>query len=245
MIDLSNLKIRQDIDRVHLLQWGHFSILIMAFIVEGFIDFELIRMSMRILVGLIFYKFFFKTLTDLYYSFWTFSISLGLYLLYNLYEIVSTQSHLQLFYLYLISLIILCVQMYILLSPIYYPRVSWWEYDFRYRDDLKVKLLVEGVESEARLTDLRRNAGCLSSFKKVNVGSTVKIIAHNGIQEYTFLVEVMSRRQYSLGRPASHGAKFIFNDEYPESNYEEFHKFWMKQKMNKNKTRFVKKVKNA
>ena len=245
MIDLSNLKIRQDIDRVHLLQWGHFTILLMAFIVEGIINIELVSMIIKVCCALIFYKLFFKTLGDLYYSFWTFSVALSLYILWNLYSIISLQSNLQLFYLYLISFIILSVQMYILLSPIYYPRVSWWEYDFRYRDDLKVKLNIEEVSTEARLTDLRRGAGCLSSFTDINVGKLVTVLATNGVKEFSFLVEIMSRRQYSLGRPASHGVRFIFNDEFQDSDYDEFYSFWIKEKMAKKKTRFIKTVKNA
>ncbi|WP_127715394.1 hypothetical protein [Halobacteriovorax sp. HLS] len=245
MIDLSNLKIRQDIDRVHLLQWGHFSILMLAFVAEGILDFKIITMCLRILMGLLFYKLYFKTLADLYYSFWTFSAGLALYLSYNLYCVVANQSNLQVFYLYLVAMIILFVQMYILLSPIYYPRVSWWEYDFRYRDDLKVKLYCDELESEARLTDLRRGAGCLSAFKNLEVGTNVKIHADNGIQNFTFLVEIMSRRQYSLGRPSSHGVKFIFNEEYSEKSYDEFYTFWKREKIAKSKKRFTKKVDNA
>jgi hypothetical protein len=245
MIDLSNLKIRQDIDRVHLLQWGHFSILLMAFLVEGILNVEIISMFVKVFITLVFYKLFFKTLSDLYYSFWTFSIGLSVFIIGNLYSIITMQSNLQLFYLYLISLIILLVQMYILLSPIYYPRVSWWEYDFRYRDDLKVNLNLDDIKSEARLTDLRRGAGCLSSFTDIEVGKTVTVLATNGVKEFSFLVEIMSRRQYSLGRPASHGVRFIFNDEYQESDYDEFYSFWIKEKVEKSKTRFVKKVNNA
>lgn len=245
MIDLSNLKIRQDIDRVHLLQWGHFCLLTMAFLVEGFINFEIISTLVQIFFLLVFYKMFFKTLTDLYYSFWTFSIGTTGFVIYKLFNIISTQSDLQLFYLYLITAIVLVIQMYILLSPIYYPRVSWWEYDFRYRDDLKVKLSDDGVEFEARLTDLRRNAGCLSVFSDIKVGNKVEVTANNGIRDFVFLVEIMSRRQYSLGRPASHGIRFIFNEENPESDYDEFYSFWVKEKMNKKKSRFLNKVQNA
>jgi hypothetical protein len=202
-------------------------------------------MLIKIVCALVFYKLFFKTLTDLYYSFWTFAAGLSFYLFSKLYFVMSAQSDLQLFYLYLIALIILCVQMYILLSPIYYPRVSWWEYDFRYRDDLKIKLMQNDMESEARLTDLRRGAGCLSSFVEIKVGDVIKIHATNEVRDFTFLVEIMSKRQYSLGRPISHGVKFIFDEESKEDEYEEFYSFWIKEKLEKNKRRFTKKVKNA
>lgn len=245
MIDLSNLKIRQDIDRVHLLQWGHFSLILLAFLVEGIINFEPLGMIVKIVCGLIFYKLYFKTLTDLYYSFWTFSAALSIYITGSLYLIITNQSDFQLFYLYLVSLIILCVQMYILLSPIYYPRVSWWEYDFRYKDDLKIKIRNGEEDSEARLTDLRRGAACLSSFSEINVGELIKIHASNGVKDFVFEVEIMSKRQYSLGRPVSHGVKFVFNEESKEDDYDEFIAFWAKEKIEKSKRRFVKKATNA
>ncbi|CBW24987.1 putative integral membrane protein [Halobacteriovorax marinus SJ] len=245
MIDISNLKIRQDIDRVNLLQWGHFSILTLAFIVEGFLNVK-IFWTLFSLIGLgIFYKLYFKTLTDLYYSFWTFSFATASLIVYKLYHIIMSQSDLQLFYLYLVAGIILSIEAYILLSPIYYPRVSWWEYDFRYRDDLKVKFSYEEKEFEARLTDLRRSAGCLASFEEVSVGDKIKIFASNGVKEFSFLVEIMSRRRYSLGRPCTHGVKFIFNDEYLESDYDEFHNYWVNEKVFKRSTRYRKQGSNA
>lgn len=245
MIDISNLKIRQDIDRVHLLQWGHFCILFLAFIVEGFLNVKIFWTLFSLLGLIVFYKLYFKTLTDLYYSFWTFSFSVGVLILYKLYHIIMTQSELQLFYLYLIAGIILSIEAYILLSPIYYPRVSWWEYDFRYRDDLKVRYSYEDKSYEARLTDLRRSAGCLASFEEVTVGEKIKVFASNGVKEFTFFVEIMSRRRYSLGRPSTHGVKFIFNDDYPESDYDEFHNYWINEKAFKKKTRFKKQDVNA
>lgn len=240
MIDISNLKIRQDIDRVNVLQWGHFTILSLAFFVEGFLNVKIFTTIFSLLGLMVFYKLYFKTLSDLYYSFWTFSFITSVVIIYKLYHIIMTQSDLQLFYLYLIAGIILMIQTYILLSPIYYPRVSWWEYDFRYRDDLKVKFKYQEKKHEARLTDLRRNAGCLSSFEEIVVGDKVEISASNGVREFNFYVEIMSKRRYSIGRPSSHGVRFIFNDDYPESEHDEFHNYWVNEKVFKKKTRFKK-----
>lgn len=245
MIDFSGLKIKQDIDRVYILQWGHFYVLTMAVVVESFLKVELISMLFFILCLMAFYKFYFKTIKDLYYSFWTFSGVVSIWNIYKLVDIVNQQSHLELFYLYLIAQIILTIQMYILLSPIYYPRVSWWEYDFRYRDDLKVKLTHEDVELEGRMTDLRRKAGCLSLFKEVPVGSKVKVFASNGVRDFSFMVEVMSKRQYSLGRPVTHGVRFVFSDEFREEDYYEFYSFWVNEKESKSKARFKRRVESA
>ena len=238
MIDISNLKIRQDIDRVNVLQWGHFTILSLAFFVEGFLNVKIFTTIFSLIGLMVFYKLYFKTLSDLYYSFWTFSFITAVVIVYKLYHIIMTQSDLQLFYLYLIAGIILMIQTYILLSPIYYPRVSWWEYDFRFRDDMKVKFKYLDKRHEARLTDLRRSAGCLSSFEEIVVGDKVEVSASNGVREFNFYVEIMSKRRYSIGRPSSHGVKFIFNDDYPESEHDEFHNYWVNEKVFKKKTRF-------
>jgi ribosomal protein S1 len=65
--------------------------------------------------------------------------------------------------------------MYFLSSPIYYPRVSWWEYDFRYRDDLKIEVKSFEDVIDARLTDLRRQAGCVAIFEELKIGQEIKV----------------------------------------------------------------------
>ena len=84
MIDISNLKIRQDIDRVNVLQWGHFTILSLAFFVEGFLNVKIFTTIFSLIGLMVFYKLYFKTLSDLYYSFWTFSFVTAVVIVYKL-----------------------------------------------------------------------------------------------------------------------------------------------------------------
>ena len=65
-----------------------------------------------------------------------------------------------------------------------------------------------------------------ASFSEINVGELIKIHASNGVKDFVFEVEIMSKRQYSLGRPVSHGVKFVFNEESKEDDYDEFIAFW-------------------
>ncbi len=74
------------------------------------------------------------------------------------------------------SAVLLGIEMYKLYGPIYYPLVNWWEYDFRFRSDVKVLVsLPDQAMVEGRLTDLRRKAGCVVLFDEMHVGDTLAL----------------------------------------------------------------------
>lgn len=97
---------------------------------------------------------YYKTIKHRYYTYWSFSLLLFIYILFKIYEQFFVFHHSHIGILYFVASLFLIAKMYILSSPIYYPRVSWWEYDFRYRDDLKIKVKAHDLDYEARLTDL-------------------------------------------------------------------------------------------
>jgi hypothetical protein len=134
------------------------------------------------------------------------------------------------FYFFLISSIFLCLEAYMLSSPIYYPRVFWWEYDFRFNPNLKIDVDEFG---EGRLTDVRRQAGCLIHFKEFSPGDVIRISLENF--DSIFEVEVMSKRQYSLGRPYHYGIRFIFERKEASKSYKNLSNFWEKNKNKKKK----------
>jgi hypothetical protein len=146
--------------------------------------------------------------------------------------------------LYLTGLSLLGVEVYILSSPIYYPRVMWWEYDFRYRTDLKVDIFSEATEkSESRITDLRRNAGCIASFEEIKPGTIIKVESpryFKGILE----VEIISKRIYSLGRPFSYGVKFCLNNPEEVSAYNDLLNFWKNESIERRQRKFTPKITN-
>jgi hypothetical protein len=129
--------------------------------------------------------------------------------------------------------------MYILSSPIYYPRVSWWEYDFRYRDDLRIKVKSGESEYEARLTDLRRYAGCVGLFEELKLGD--EIIVNAKIDDVTMILrgQVMSKRRYLIGRPVIYGVMFKFDSRVNKKRYIQLVQMWKKEKNNKRKLKFA------
>lgn len=139
------------------------------------------------------------------------------------------------FLFYLVALVLLGLESRELWTPIYYPIMSWWEYDFRYRNDLKVKAIVDAQEIEGRLTDLRKGAGCVSLFKDLKVGEYVHVELKDG---KSFKVEIMSKRYYSLGRPLSYGVRFELIEESERDEFRKFSKFWRNNRKKKRKEKF-------
>jgi len=91
--------------------------------------------------------------------------------------------------------------------------VNWWEYDFRFRHDLKIK--IEGdneKEFEGRLTDLRQGAGCILSFEDFEVGKKIKIKISSESPQQIYEAEIKSSRRNIDGRPKIYGVYFTNND---------------------------------
>lgn len=236
------LKLKDDFNRLEVLHWGHFSFVLLALSFELFHGLGILSWLVSIIVLSIFYRSFFITKKELFYSFWTFSAALALYISYKV--IFSSFSSMESSLLYLTSLALLGVEVYILSSPIYYPRVMWWEYDFRYRTDLKVDIFNnKGVQSESRITDLRRNAGCIASFEEMKPGTTIKVESpryFEGLLE----VEIVSKRIYSLGRPYSYGVKFCLNNHKEVSAYKDLLNIWKNETLQRRQRKFTSKKKN-
>jgi hypothetical protein len=240
VIDFSNLKLRQDIDRINVLQWAHFFLIVFSVVIEmsnGIIG--TLGLFKLVLLSLI-YKYFFKTVKNLNYSYWTFATLTALYLISSMYFVSYYNEIWGLMNIYFLTLILLGVQVYILSSPIYYPRVSWWEYDFRYRDDQKVKVKSPEKEYECRLSDLRRSAGCLQSFEIFKNSEKLELIIGKDGEDKSFNIEIMSSRQYSLGRPRSYGIKFLFSNDNEKDIFMRICEDLKDQKKFKTQQRFTK-----
>lgn len=237
-IKIINLEIRQEFDRLKVLHLGHYLLLCMSILLE-FLSKEAFLYSLAKLVVLsLVYKFYYKTVKNLYYSFWTFSFFILGYFVLGMYCAIAYYENLSLFYTYLMALIFLVTEMFILFSPIYYPIVRWWEYDFRFRDDLKVKVAIGDEEVAARLTDLRRNAGCIVLFKELKVGERLHVIYNENDEKVRFEVELMSRFYYSIGRPIKYGVSFKFKDSDEEEQFKHFSKFWKIERKYKGNLKF-------
>ncbi len=192
------------------------------------------------LILLIGYNFYFRTVRRLYYTFWGFSFILFCYLVTSIIGSLPINGELgrAITYLYLLSTLLLLIEGYLISSPIYFPRISWWEYDFRYRDELHVKLNSDGSSYIARLSDLRRGAGCLVSFETFQVGTLVNICAEKESGEICLNAQVMSRRIYSIGRGTIYGVRFIFDDDQQRKEFRHFRNYWRSKKSFRRKLKF-------
>ena len=168
---------------------------------------------------------------------------LMIYLLSNLYSAVAVYEAPSLIYIHALALVLVAIEMYILSSPIYYPVVNWWEYDFRYRYDLKVRIRTPDEEwREVRMTDLRRGAACVASFDEYDEGTVLEISSSLDQDDFLFKIEVMSKRQYSVGRPFHYGVKFFLPTAENKKKFRKFQSIWRKRKQEKALLKFEKVV---
>ncbi len=197
------------------------------------------RLGVRLLFFLYLSTPYYKTIKHRYYTYWTFSALLFIYILFKINEQFFVTHHTHIGILYLTSCILLILKMYILSSPIYYPRVSWWEYDFRYRDDLKIKVKSEESEFDARLTDLRRYAGCVGLFEELKLGDEILITAKVDDVSVNLRGQVMSKRRDLIGRPLIYGVMFKFDSRGNKKRYIQLVRLWQKEKNNKRRLKFA------
>jgi hypothetical protein len=241
-LSLKSINIREDLDRLKAIHWGHFYIVFCALLAELYHGvLSPIGALFEVVLLAFLYRFYFKTVKELYYTFWTFSLFLALYLLKGMFNGIFVYDTSLFFFLYLLAFVLFLTEVYILSSPIYFPMVSWWEYDFRYRDELKVvaKFFVakNGEKKvEGRLTDLRREAGCLVLLEEVEVGDIVTIHYSNVAIEHEFTAKIMSHREPLVGRGHTYGVKFYFKDSDAHEEFNNFVYLWkVDKKMRKQK----------
>ena len=234
-----NFKLKQDYDRIKILFWGHFFFLILSTIVEIF------NGSTGFFIGLfeifIFsavYRWFYKTVRELYYTFWIFGCVMAIYMIMGIYDSIFVYGSASLFYSYFLSGALFSALSYVLSSPIYFPRARWWEYDFRYRYDLKVKVWHGENELEGRMSDLRRGAGCIIMFDLFDAGDIISIKVDDQYKEFNLNAEIVSKREYSFGRGYSYGIKFNFDTLEHKKEFSVFCKFWKKEMNSKIKNKF-------
>lgn len=110
---------------------------------------------------------------------------------------------------------ILIIELYLVLNPLILPLVSWWEYDFRFRADLKSIISNDGKETESRLVDFRRGKGSFHSFDEVPLGSKVNLKIETPENESGSELEgvILTKRHESLGRGHHYGISFSYNPE--------------------------------
>jgi hypothetical protein len=192
---------------------------------DGLFSFNSIAVILPIFL-LVFLKF--NSLKNIRYTFW-FTLFLNT-LIIIFYSFFFFKKNLVLFQL-LTSYVFIFFECYIMSSPIFFPRVNWWEFDFRFRNDLKVKVLIDEEEFNGRMIDLRRGSLGLTLFKAVSQDTEVKII----LNEKLYITgKVVTSREPNPGRGLFYGIRV--ND---GQRYSDIKKIWDARKKYRMRKRFV------
>lgn len=176
--------------------------------------------------SIFYFRIYYESLKEMIYSFWGLSIPFHLYLLYSLgfailYEDVGLAG-----YIYLSLVVIHWIIFYIMLSPVYYPRIQWWEYDFRFRTDLKGIINQGNQPYECRLTDLRRGAGSVAVFSNLKLGEKAIFNCESFGSKYEFEIVTASMAVNVPGRGMSYGFRFILPNKEIKRKYNQFIRNW-------------------
>ncbi len=182
-----------------------------------FIQYEnYLTLFFRIILILCFFILFYKSFINLLYSYWTFNILLMIYFLFSL----------NISPIIFLGLLSILSQAYILSSPLFYPRVRWWKYDSRFKEELKISIKIGAKEFDGRLTDLRRRAGAIILFEELSLGQRGQLLIFLEGCDFTFNFEVHSKKEYLKGRGVTYGISFILKSSQQVNDYELIKDTW-------------------
>lgn len=238
---LIRLNLQNSYDKVKFLTILQFVLVFFAFVAEAFMDRSVLNFSFlfQLALLLVTFNFFYRALSNLYYSYWNISLILAIYYLVSMARNFMVVGHPLIGTFFLFSLIFLLVASYIISSPLYYPRFTWWEYDFRFRADIKCWAEIDGKQYQGRLSDLRRGAACLELFCHVTEGQAVQINTEVLNQNFTLFAEIRSKREPITGRTVVYGVKFVNTDLEQRQRLRFLSNYWRESKKVKIRNKFA------
>jgi hypothetical protein len=186
-----------------------------------------------LILSLFLLKTYYLSLKKLQYTYWSLTLFVFSIVLYSIFSDRAVQV-VPLFGFLSLKLI----EVYLVSSPIFYPVFNWWEYDFRYRNDLKAFVAFNDTSQEARVTDIRRSAACIILFEKLPIGSSIVVTMHEN--QNTLIIEgkIISVRETTLGRGYSYGVSFSWENNLTREYYSQMKKSWNKVRLEKKRDRF-------
>lgn len=211
---------------------GFFSLLVMLlFFITRFVEKEVFTIGFLIEFSflLIVLRFYGRALKNRNYAFWGLSGILGVYLLMNILQYSFIHFNVAILYISLLASVFLIMNVYILSSPLYFPRIQWWEYDFRYRGDIKAKLIIDEDSFDIRVADIRRDAISFFSFEQIKLNEEVHLDVPFGTKNFSVIGTLKTAREEIPGRPIRYGLKLLMNDDLSRKQYLELRRYWMQQ----------------
>lgn len=235
---IERLQLRKDFDTLNFLKRSLAGLGLAGLIIEIFLGYSGWGILIVFPALYFLYRMLHQTFERFYYSYWVFNIMLFSYILWSLYKSLLVYGNSILSYVYTLMLFANGIKTYIISSPIYFPIVNWWEYDFRYRRDIPILIKSGSSDFEGRIIDFRREAAGIQSFQKFEPGDSVEIHFNEELEGPNLKGDIYSVRKYSFGRPYVLGVKFDLRGS--EGRYQQVLKFWQEQNIGLKKLRIKK-----
>lgn len=237
---LPRLNLQQSYDKVKFLTILQFVLVLIAFVSEALATNSMFYFSFIFQTALLLavYNFYYNALSNLFYSYWNLSLILGVYYLISMVRNFAV-GYPMIGFLFCLSLCFLLAAGYIISSPLYFPRVHWWEYDFRYRADIRCWVEIDNQQYMGRLSDLRRGAACLELFHHTTVGYPIQVHVEILNQNFTLHAEVRSKREPIIGRSIVYGVKFVNYDLEQKQRLKLLTNYWRESKKIKIRNKFA------
>lgn len=172
------------------------------------------------------FRFYHRAHKNKNYAYWGISGLIFIYLLFNILHYTFIETNLLIQYISILSIVFLGINGYVLSSPLYYPRVQWWEYDFRYRGELKINTNINGLSCEGRLADLRRGCASILSLENLPLGHNIDLEIPFGKNTYHLTGVIKTMREVIPGRPIRYGIELSLPSEKDKKSHDELRKIW-------------------
>ncbi len=183
-------------------------------------------------------NFHLRALKNLLNTFWSLTIILILFYAMAFFRNALVLDNTLASIWYLSAMLLLGLSAWQISSPLYYPMVQWWEYDFRFRPDIRVWVEIGDAGYRARLTDLRRGAGCVVMFQSAAVGSWINVTTDVMTQKFGMKAQIVSRKEPILGRAFIYGVRFDTEDLEQRQRLKLLTNYWNESKKLKIRSKF-------
>jgi len=184
--------------------------------------------------------FYYKAQRNRNYAYWTISLGILVYLLLDILQSTFVTGNMFILYLAFLAFIFLILNCYTMSSPLFYPRVQWWEYDYQFRADLKALIRYDGSVMKARLTDYRRYSACVECFDFIPLDSEIFVEVDFDDQNFLLKGKVKTYKGVIAGRPFRYGVRFTFDEVITKEVYLKLLKIWKNNKQVRLRSKFDK-----
>jgi hypothetical protein len=235
MRKLLEIEFNDEIKKVNLMVWIFSFLTLALFLFTRIAEKSIFNIGFFIELIFVFVvlRFYGRALRNRNYALWGLTLVLCSYLVMNILQYTFMEYNIFILYIAFLAALFLGINGYIMSSPLYFPRIQWWEYDFRYRGELKATAIINEEKTEIRVADVRRECISLLSFSQIKLGQTITVDIPFGEKVFEVTGKLKTAREDIPGRPIRYGLKLDTETDKERKNYLELRKVWnMKKKAN-------------